>query len=232
MVGIYKITNHVTGKSYIGQSEDIEYRFKEHKWHKQLSIGHDIDVYGEENFSFEVLEECSVDKLDEKEDYYILKYDTRNNGYNIKRGGQHNIGESNSNAKLTEEDVYNIRECYKNHCVKREVYEKYGNKLTWLAFSAVWEGSTWTNIHMDVYTQANKDYYSKGKCRGSLSDHAVYTGQEVLEFREKYLTHTAEELYETEKDKISLDAFKKMLWGKTYKNVPIVYRKNKRGLDL
>jgi group I intron endonuclease len=225
LIGIYKITNNITGQSYIGQSKNIANRFKAHIQHNDTLLSKDIKKYGKENFTFEVLEECTVDKLDEREDYYILKYDTIHTGYNLVRGGQSNIGESNANAKLTEQDVYNIRECYNRHMDKHEVYKLYGYKLTWLSFSSLWEGSCWKNIHYDVYTKENIEYYSKKKCIGSNSKKAKYTGEEVLEFREKYADTTAAELYKTETDRIGYDAFQKMLWGKTYRNVPIIYPK-------
>lgn len=70
MIGIYKITNKINGKFYIGQSNDIERRFNEHctKW-KQSRIPLDLAIhkYGKENFLFEVLEECDLEELNQKE---------------------------------------------------------------------------------------------------------------------------------------------------------------------
>ena len=62
MVGIYKITNKLNGKFYIGQSNDIERRFDEHKRQKNPKILVDkaISKYGKENFLFEVLELCNL----------------------------------------------------------------------------------------------------------------------------------------------------------------------------
>ena len=96
MIGIYKITNNINNKSYIGQSINIEKRIKEHFWKSFLekdisftSILHTaIRKYGKENFVIEVLEECSLEELDDKEKYYIKKYNTISpNGYNILSGG-------------------------------------------------------------------------------------------------------------------------------------------------
>lgn len=93
MIGIYKITNKINGKSYIGQSIHIEKRWKEHK-----SMQHYDDYkttlysafrkYGIENFTFKVLVQCGKEDLDDLEKYYIKKYDTFKNGYNMNRGGQ------------------------------------------------------------------------------------------------------------------------------------------------
>lgn len=99
MIGIYSIICNINNKRYIGQSVDISTRMHQHKYESFTShterkaynsiIHRAIRKYGWENFSFIVLEECSVDKLDERERYYIKKYNTiQPNGYNIMAGGQ------------------------------------------------------------------------------------------------------------------------------------------------
>lgn len=97
MIGIYKITNLVNNKSYIGQSINIDKRIKEHFWkatcEKDISFNsilhQAIRKYGKENFRYEVLKECSVDEIDRLEQEYIKQYNTVSpNGYNILEGGQ------------------------------------------------------------------------------------------------------------------------------------------------
>lgn len=88
MIGIYKITNKINNKSYIGQSINIERRWKEHQEPGQTSVIHNAIIkYGVENFSFEILELCSYEELNEKEIYWISYFDTFNNGYNCTLGG-------------------------------------------------------------------------------------------------------------------------------------------------
>ena len=90
--GIYKITNKITGKVYIGQSIDCRRRWWEHKsrafdennncYHKPLYCS--IRKYGLENFIFEIVEECDTETLNEKEAFYIQQYNcVTPNGYNI-----------------------------------------------------------------------------------------------------------------------------------------------------
>jgi group I intron endonuclease len=93
---IYKITNTVNSKVYIGQTtRSIEARFKEHLRNcntvskKSMHLYAAMNTYGKENFSIELLgEAASQDELNEKEIYWINYYDSLNNGYNMKQGGQ------------------------------------------------------------------------------------------------------------------------------------------------
>lgn len=101
--GIYKITNEVTGKFYIGSAKDIDWRWYEHKRdlksnkHCNPKLQHSWNSHGETNFAFIILEEIIPDqqKLFEREQYYLdkLKPYERNIGYNIspKADGGDNI---------------------------------------------------------------------------------------------------------------------------------------------
>ena len=85
MIGIYKITNLINGKCYIGQSVHIERRFSEHCRPSSTSvIAKAIQKYGKENFSFKVLEECDLESLNYKEQYWIKHFNSLiPNGYNV-----------------------------------------------------------------------------------------------------------------------------------------------------
>lgn len=91
---IYKITNKINKKIYIGQTQQtIEMRWSQHKSHaikgnSQNKLGRAIRKYGVENFFIEKIEKCTLDKLDEREIYWIRFYDSVNSGYNILLGGQ------------------------------------------------------------------------------------------------------------------------------------------------
>ena len=59
MIGIYKITNLINDKKYVGQSIHIDRRWKEHIYQNRNSAIHQaIEKYGIENFIFEIIEEC------------------------------------------------------------------------------------------------------------------------------------------------------------------------------
>lgn len=125
MIGIYKITNKQTGQVYIGQSNNIEKRIQEHKQKRTLTIDDYINFFGVDQFSFEVLEECSIQELDTKEKQYIQKYNSQKDGHNIQKGGANcSQGEGNGRARLTKEDVEYIRKCYKQHESPSLVYQQ------------------------------------------------------------------------------------------------------------
>ena len=105
---VYKITNLINGKCYIGQTTgNVKYRWRQHKnsskYKNKSILGLAIAKYGKDNFTFEVLENCSIDQLDDKERYYIKFYNSLTpNGYNMETGG-------NSLKKLSKETIHKIK---------------------------------------------------------------------------------------------------------------------------
>lgn len=87
--GIYKITNLINFKIYIGQSVNIYQRWHAHKYAdcKDSIIHRAIKKYGIQNFQFEIIEECNKQKLNQRERYWIQYYDSYNSGYNLTPGG-------------------------------------------------------------------------------------------------------------------------------------------------
>lgn len=68
---------------------NLKRRIKEHIKQKDGTAFHAaILKYGEENFDWEVIEECPEEELNDREIYWIAYFDTYNNGYNATRGGQ------------------------------------------------------------------------------------------------------------------------------------------------
>ena len=95
---IYKITNKVNGKSYIGQTiQNVKERFYQHCATKcsqailNMVIHKAITKYGKSNFTIEVIEEVESANLNDRERYWIRYYDSYNNGYNSTEGGQDGI---------------------------------------------------------------------------------------------------------------------------------------------
>lgn len=101
---VYKITNKITGKVYIGitnQGAGARYR---HHWY-EARIGEPAPIhrsmakYGEENFTLEIIDFADTyEELKEKEKYWIKQYDSvnRDKGYNLTEGGDGTFGRMHS----------------------------------------------------------------------------------------------------------------------------------------
>lgn len=114
---IYKITNKINGKCYIGKTSNIADRWRTHK---NLGYGKEpnkalylaMQKYGPDNFEYSIIEECK-DNWQEREKYWISYYNSYKNGYNMDLGGgkpPHPSGEDHPLSKLTWNDIYNIIE--------------------------------------------------------------------------------------------------------------------------
>lgn len=95
MTGIYKITCLVNHKIYIGQSVRLQNRLSTHQRelkqgiHFNMELQKDFDLYGVDNFTFEIIEQCPATKLDERERFYIKLLNAQDTqyGYNLTEGG-------------------------------------------------------------------------------------------------------------------------------------------------
>ena len=104
---VYKITNLINGKSYIGITQrDPQIRFNEHFSNKKELLYKAKEKYEKENFQLEIIEDnIPKEKIDEKERYYIKLYNTLvPNGYNLSIGGI-------SNKSISEEGKQKLRKC-------------------------------------------------------------------------------------------------------------------------
>ena len=133
IIGIYKITNTVTGDFYIGSSKDVKQRWASHKkpsrWKKCSNnpLYIDMQKYGLDKFDFQILEEVEIEKLKETEQQFIetLKptYNSnRANGWDIERRKEydkeyHKEYDKSDKGKETHKKAankYNNQLCYYN----------------------------------------------------------------------------------------------------------------------
>ncbi len=106
--GIYKITNIVNNIFYIGSSCDIIHRFSTHKSelrlnkHENSYLQNSWNKYGQENFIFEIIEECNIVSLEEREQFWLDKtlcY-KRDIGYNIQPKSMHRQHSEETKRKI------------------------------------------------------------------------------------------------------------------------------------
>ena len=133
---IYKITNHINNKLYIGQTtRDLEWRWRKHKKDSICKCGLDtkfsraVRKYGVDNFTIEEierLENCTRKQLTEREHFWVTELNTIETGYNVQdplvsSGGNTYAGKSESEMAEIKEKIRQTKLGGKNphaHAVK------------------------------------------------------------------------------------------------------------------
>ncbi len=229
MIGIYYWKNLITGEYYIGQSVNISKRKAQHLCdRKNEKYNHyplylSMNKYGVENFEFGVLEECSIEELDEKEVYYISQYNSYNNGFNQTTGGQYEycgIGENNPRTKLTNEEVLKIRNrVYIEKEDIWDIYPEYCDKIGKDRFWSMVHGETWKNVDTSMIYPLKERGYANFK--GAKNPKAKLTEDDVKSIRYRYevLNQTVDEIYEDYRSIIMKKNLKNVITYTTWKNI-------------
>lgn len=168
MIGIYKIENKINGKIYIGQSINIKIRWQQHEREansnrRSAPLYNALRKYGIDNFTFEVLEECPQEMLNEREIFWIAHYKSndRDFGYNVLAGGQNGILYPNEwfyelwDAGLTVGEIQKeLGVSHETVKTKLEGYKDYNvhNSRSRGAIKAIKEGKIKPGIHtQEIY---------------------------------------------------------------------------------
>ena len=87
--GIYLITHLASGRCYVGQSRNIEARWKQHRGgDSNRFLKRAVVKYGWDSFQFEVVEECPLDQLNDREVFHINRLRSVSpEGFNLRAGG-------------------------------------------------------------------------------------------------------------------------------------------------
>ena len=179
MIGIYKFENLINGHKYIGQSVDIERRYKDHIMRatnnfpsnpEYDSILHQaIRKYGIENFSFEIIEQCSKKDLDKKEIYWIQYYNSFHNGYNATSGGQN----QESSLKFDEQLVKKIQNILlTTNMTYNEIHNKFNISLG--RISEINTGKIWYNSKLQYPLRSKKKIWCCKICGTQVSQGQEY----------------------------------------------------------
>ncbi len=198
--GIYIIKNNINKKVYIGQSVNIEARWFAHKYsaagkHKQdchTQIHRAMHDLGIENFYYEILELCPINELNDKEVFYIKKFDSYHNGYNMTLGGEGNKYETNGRAILTLEQVQEIRLMYGAKIRFKDAYSRYEGIISKRGFKKVWHYETWLGIYPEVYSDENKNWHATqskksldgNKAKGKNNSLRACSKEEIIKMRQ------------------------------------------------
>lgn len=238
--GIYMVTNTINNHVYIGQSKNIYNRFNNHhisEYKNEKSSCFNtkfyraLRKYGLENFVVSIIELCPVEELNQKEIYYIEKFNSFHNGYNSTAGGQNfseNIhsqeteekrkitrekngslkNENHPRAKLTNQEVVKIRQRYIDGESVSQIYEDYKHLYNNIAtFRRIILGST---------------YVSAGNIPNNEQiryTNAKLTDTQVREIRSKYQPGKTSYAKLGKEYGVTAGAIGGIIQGKTYKHV-------------
>lgn len=178
IIGIYKITNKKNGHAYIGQSVDIYKRWTNHKiaaFNKnddayKYPICRAFRRYGVENFDFEILEECRIDELNEKEIHYIALYNTFFYGYNQTLGGEHS-------SLVPKENIIGIfHDLETTQMVHKEIADKWNvsrSTVDWINTGRMWHQDG-REYPIQKYNPPKKEAKKCSLCGKEISKKATY----------------------------------------------------------
>lgn len=153
MACIYKITNIINNKVYIGQTiyDTCAHRWKYYRniigkpYAPKIAIVHALNKYGYENFKFECIEsDLKISQLDEREQYWIKYYDSYKKGYNETIGGH-------GKQRINDEEAEEMIQYYSEVKVISKVSEKFGHDS-----KTITQLFNMLNVH--IYTQWEQKY--------------------------------------------------------------------------
>ena len=234
MKGIYKFENKINGKIYIGQSINIEKRYKEHFYAHtnpndkgyNTKFYRALRKYGSENFTFEIIEK-DIEDLNSREEYWVQYYNSYKAGYNSNLGGDKvtENNENHPNAKLKNLQILEIKQyLLETRISQYELAKRYG--LTQSEISQINTGHKWGNLGYYEYP-IRKDE----KAKGQDSPRAVLNNDLVLEIRKRYVNESGKQIYKDYKDICSYTTFERALIGKTYTDIPVYKKKQKTWIN-
>lgn len=191
--------------------------------------------YKIENFEVQILELCEMSKLDEREIFWIEYYDTYRNGYNATIGGQNWTekihseetetkrkntlskskklqSENHPRAKLTNDEVFLIRERYINGCTIDELYNDYKNKYSRNTFKNIIFGRSYKHVG-NIPTKEQIRYTNKNKSLGKMPK------KDVISIREEYKKGNTSYPKLAKKYNVSIPTIAGIVNRKFYKNV-------------
>lgn len=229
---VYKITNKINNKCYIGITKDIVRRFSYHKRLREKENCKEYDKplyaairkYGIGNFEFSILEEgLSIEEANLREITLIKEYNslTHNHGYNIREGGDLSgtttRGEQHYFSRLTEEQVKSIieaRDILKQRPIK--VYKDYEAYISYATFEHIWLGHNWKHLQPEIIK------FPEYEVRiGEEAANAKLTEVQVKDIITKRDSgeYLLQEVYESYKDIVKFSSFQDVWSGRSWRHL-------------
>ena len=198
MAYIYLTTNLVNGKKYIGQHNGS---IKDNYLGSGVLLVKAIEKYGKENFKKEILEECDITELDEKEKYWIAYYNALEdeNFYNLSKGGQKGDGweaarrffqrHPEKAQEVYQRNYQNLKEWRKNNPDKvkeniekmiqgsRDYYNAHPEKRKEIVDKLQIAKEKWQKEHPEEVQQQIKNFIKAGSDANSQKIKCINTGE-------------------------------------------------------
>ena len=224
MIGIYRIKNLVNGKCYYGSSKEIEKRLKRHK--RELNSNTHINCvlqrawnkYGENNFLFELIEECDIDVLLETEQKYLNLNPEYNIG--IKSSGGDNLTKNPNKDKIVKKITESVKKRY-DLMTDEEKKEKHSQPME---TNPNWKGGV-SYVYCECGKRIGYGHTHCNKCRPRSESNNPFFGKQHSEETKKKLRDKKLGIYNGEQNiPIMIDDVEYRSAGEASKilNIPMV----------
>ena len=220
MICIYKII-FPNNKYYIGQTNNLNRRIKQHEYEsiykrKNLKIYNAIRKYELKNCKIEIVETCNEFDANTLEKFYIKKFNSIENGYNVEIGGNRNFCSGETKLKIS-----NALKGRKKPI--RTIKHKKNLSKSLLGKVSPNKGKKLSDLTKQKISNSKKKYFIENpdateKCKTNLGKlHSIQTKQKISIGVSKALK--GKKLSEEHKKKLSLSHIGKIPWnkGKRYK---------------
>lgn len=206
IVGIYKITNLLNNKCYVGQSRNIYRRWQSHRYaNDSYPLHAAMKKYGAENFSFEILEECDTDELNEKESYYIQKFQPE---YNCDGGGNARRVPQKLDSKKVNQIIQAIKDGYSHRAIAKEF------DISKDTVRDINVGRTWRQDNIEYPIRVNKFDCRRNRHRCSICGTIIPTSKQLCfccKQRKRYAKYLKSKTHKRHIKRIVANARKKVL---------------------
>jgi len=218
---LYKITNLLNNKVYIGRTKNPRYRYRQHNYYAEhildnnlthQKIHREISSVGSEHFIFEVFEKCNSfgDSCD-RELYYIKFYNSEDDGYGYNEKGQvfDSISLSNDHKR---------RMSLKMSGEGNPMFGKKKSLETLRKMSIMFsgDGNPFFGRTHSEWSKKKIGDSSKGRCAGENNAHSKLTIQKVKEIREKWKTGNYTKVALSKEYRVSAVTIGNIISGKTW----------------
>lgn len=238
MIGIYKIVNKINNKIYIGQSVQVKERWAQHLRAVNNKNSHtynyplykDMRLYGVESFVFELVEECNIEDLTKREQYWIDFYNSKvPYGYNIEDAIDPRRGEKCNFSRLSDSQAEEVKKLLSNTSIPMsEIGKMYG--VSGSCIEDINKGRRRVDPNIDYPIRKKAKSLGHSSSYGA-STQKILTTEEVITIRTRYVNETLDEIYEDYKSKISKASLKKICYGVTWKHLPVYKKREKKWIN-